>query len=61
MNPNPYLPGGTVYGTLLNDPGMLAALGEALPGWKLGAGALVLSGLAVIVLWPRLQTKLARG
>ena len=37
------------------------SLGEALPGWKLGAGALVLSGLAVIVLWPRLQTKLARG
>lgn len=37
------------------------SLGEALPGWKLGAGALVLGGLAVIVLWPRLQTKLARG
>ncbi|OPF64243.1 hypothetical protein BC358_05200 [Hydrogenophaga sp. H7] len=37
------------------------SLGEALPGWKLGAGALVLSGLAVIVLWPRLQSKLARG
>ncbi|QBM29604.1 EamA family transporter [Hydrogenophaga pseudoflava] len=37
------------------------SLGEPLPGWKLGAGALVLSGLAVIVLWPRLQTKLARG
>ncbi len=30
------------------------SLGEALPGWKLGAGALVLSGLAVIVLWPKL-------
>lgn len=37
------------------------SLGEALPGWKLGAGALVLGGLAVIVLWPRLQTKLASG
>lgn len=37
------------------------SLGEPLPGWKLGAGALVLSGLAVIVLWPRLQSKLARG
>ncbi len=37
------------------------SLGEALPGWKLGAGALVLGGLAVIVLWPRLQSKLARG
>lgn len=30
------------------------SLGESLPGWKLAAGALVLSGLAVIVLWPRL-------
>ncbi|MGI9215624.1 MAG: EamA family transporter [Hydrogenophaga sp.] len=30
------------------------SLGEALPAWKLGAGALVLGGLAVIVLWPRL-------
>lgn len=27
-------------------------LGEPLPAWKLGAGALVLGGLAVIVLWP---------
>lgn len=35
------------------------SLGEALPGWKLGAGALVLSGLAVIVLWPRLRSRLA--
>ena len=26
-------------------------LGEPLPAWKLGAGALVLGGLAVIVLW----------
>lgn len=30
------------------------SLGESLPGWKLGAAALVLGGLAVIVLWPRL-------
>lgn len=30
------------------------SLGEALPGWKLGAGSLVLGGLAVIVLWPKL-------
>ena len=30
------------------------ALGEPLPAWKLGAGALVMAGLAVIVLWPRL-------
>jgi O-acetylserine/cysteine efflux transporter len=29
------------------------SLGEPLPGWKLGAAALVLLGLAVIVLWPR--------
>jgi O-acetylserine/cysteine efflux transporter len=29
------------------------ALGEPLPAWKLGAGALVLFGLVVIVLWPR--------
>lgn len=27
-------------------------LGEALPGWKLGAAALVIGGLAVNVLWP---------
>lgn len=30
------------------------SLGEALPLWKLGAAGLVLGGLAVIVLWPRL-------
>lgn len=35
-------------------------LGEAMPGWKLGACALVLGGLALIVLWPRLQARLAR-
>lgn len=34
------------------------SLGESLPGWKLGAAALVLGGLAVIVLWPRLQAAL---
>jgi O-acetylserine/cysteine efflux transporter len=34
-------------------------LGEAMPAWKLGACALVLSGLALIVLWPRLRTRLA--
>ncbi|UCU95866.1 EamA family transporter [Hydrogenophaga taeniospiralis] len=37
------------------------SLGESLPGWKLGAAALVLSGLAVIVLWPRLQARLERA
>ena len=31
------------------------SLGESLPGWKLGACALVLAGLAVIVFWPRLS------
>lgn len=36
------------------------SLGESLPAWKLGAAALVLGGLAVIVLWPRLQTRLLR-
>ncbi len=35
------------------------ALGETLPLWKLAAGALVLCGLAVIVLWPRLRARLA--
>jgi len=29
------------------------SLGEAMPVWKLGACALVLGGLAVIVFWPR--------
>ncbi|MEZ5664550.1 MAG: EamA family transporter [Burkholderiaceae bacterium] len=29
-------------------------LGEAMPAWKLGACALVLGGLAVIIFWPRL-------
>jgi len=37
------------------------SLGEALPGWKLGAGALVLCGLVVIVVWPRLRTALVRS
>ena len=36
------------------------SLGEALPAWKLGAGALVLCGLLVIVVWPRLRTTLRR-
>ncbi len=35
-------------------------LGEPLPAWKLGASALVLCGLAVIVLWPRLRARLER-
>lgn len=36
------------------------SLGEALPPWKLGAAALVLLGLAVIVCWPQWQTSRAR-
>jgi O-acetylserine/cysteine efflux transporter len=34
------------------------ALGEPMQPWKLGAGALVMAGLAVIVLWPRLTAAL---
>jgi len=30
-------------------------LGESLPGWKLAAAGLVMTGLAVNVLWPRLR------
>ncbi len=36
------------------------SLGEPLPAWKLAAGGLVMCGLAVIVLWPRLREVLAR-
>ena len=32
-------------------------LGEALPAWKLAAAALVLAGLALNILWPRLTTR----
>jgi len=31
-----------------------ALLGEALPAWKIGAAALVMAGLALNMLWPRL-------
>ncbi|MES2878714.1 MAG: EamA family transporter [Pseudomonadota bacterium] len=37
------------------------SLGEPLPAWKLGAGALVLCGLVVIVVWPRLRTAMTRA
>jgi O-acetylserine/cysteine efflux transporter len=37
------------------------SLGEPLPAWKLGAGALVLCGLVVIVVWPRLRTALVKA
>ena len=33
-------------------------LGEALPGWKLGAAALVMGGLALNLLWPRIKIAL---
>lgn len=32
-----------------------AWLGEPLPGWKLGAGALILCGLGLTLLWPRVS------
>ncbi len=35
------------------------SLGESLPGWKLGAAALVLCGLGVIVLWPKARARLS--
>lgn len=44
--------------------GMLAAslaYGEPLPDWKLGACALLLAGLAVIALWPRIGARLRRA
>ncbi len=34
-------------------------LGESLPPWKLAAAALVLAGLAINLLWPRLRAALA--
>ncbi|MBI5791623.1 MAG: EamA family transporter [Rhodocyclales bacterium] len=34
-------------------------LDESLPGWKLAAAALVLAGLAINLLWPRLRAALA--
>ena len=37
------------------------SLGEPLPAWKLGAGALVLCGLVVIVVWPRLRAALVKA
>ncbi len=43
--------------------GMAAAsvmLAEPLPGWKLGAAALVLCGLALNMLWPRLKAVFSR-
>lgn len=36
-------------------------LAEPLPAWKLGATALVMGGLALNLLWPRLRRRLAAG
>lgn len=57
-------PAATVVPMALLVPvfGMTASalvLAEPLPGWKLGAAALVLGGLALNLLWPRLQARWA--
>lgn len=36
-------------------------LGETLPAWKLVSAALVMAGLAMNLLWPRLRARLALG
>jgi len=36
-------------------------MGEALPGWKLTAFALVMAGLALGILWPRLAARFLAG
>jgi O-acetylserine/cysteine efflux transporter len=36
-------------------------LGESLPLWKLLAAALVMSGLALNIFWPRLERRLAQA
>jgi O-acetylserine/cysteine efflux transporter len=56
-------PAATVTPLALGVPifGMAASawwLQEPLPGWKLAAAALVLTGLALNVLWPRLEAAL---
>jgi len=43
--------------------GMLAAalaFGEPLPAWKIQACVLLLAGLAVISLWPRIAARFAQ-
>jgi len=57
-------PAATIMPLALGVPvfGMGAAalwLGEPLPAWKLGAAALVMTGLAINVLWPHLRARLA--
>ncbi|WP_374655358.1 EamA family transporter [Phenylobacterium sp.] len=36
-------------------------LGESLPGWKLLAAGLVMSGLALNIFWPRLERRMAQA
>ena len=36
-------------------------LGESLPAWKLGAAALVMSGLVLGLFWPRVRNRYGRG
>jgi O-acetylserine/cysteine efflux transporter len=36
-------------------------LGEPMQDWKLLAAALVMSGLALGILWPRIAERFARG
>ena len=36
-------------------------LAEPLPSWKLIAAALVMSGLALNIFWPRIEQRLARA
>lgn len=36
-------------------------LGESLPGWKITAAGLVMSGLALNIFWPRLERRLAQA
>jgi O-acetylserine/cysteine efflux transporter len=57
-------PAATVAPTALLVPvfGMATSawwLGESLPAWKLLAAALVLSGLAINILWPKLRARFA--
>ncbi|MGE0426981.1 MAG: hypothetical protein AB7P11_03145 [Hydrogenophaga sp.] len=54
----------TGFGVLVPVFGMSASallLGEPLPIWKLGAAALVMCGLAVIVCWPLWQAARTRN
>jgi O-acetylserine/cysteine efflux transporter len=41
--------------------GAALMLDESLPPWKLAAAALVMTGLALNLLWPHLRAALAAG